>query len=249
MLVSICMATYNGGFLKEQMDSILDQRFEENKDVELEVIVIDDGSTDDTLEILASYHDPRIKILEHKKHRKYKYYAKLRAVTDNFTNAKNYAHGDYIFLSDQDDIWYPWKVDCTLTELRKKGGVVCTAFHTTFDKGPAPHKIEGIETYNFNTPFFSVKTFGIYGFSLGMDKKELDYILPFPSKIPAHDTYIAYASRARHHLHFLNRPCAIHRYFAESASAMQKDHDPLAIKLLFRIILYCSVLWRLILKK
>lgn len=116
------MATYNGGtFLKEQMDSILDQRFEENKDVELEVIVSDDGSTDDTLEILTSYHDPRIKILEHKKHRKYKYYAKLRAVTDNFANAINHAHGNNIFLSDQDDIWVSMENRLYTDRVTKEG--------------------------------------------------------------------------------------------------------------------------------
>ena len=57
------MATYNGAkYIKEQMDSILSQRFKENDNVELEIIVSDDGSTDDTISILESYHDSRIKI-------------------------------------------------------------------------------------------------------------------------------------------------------------------------------------------
>ena len=52
------MATYNGAkYIKEQMDSILSQRFKENDNVELEIIVSDDGSTDDTISILESYHD------------------------------------------------------------------------------------------------------------------------------------------------------------------------------------------------
>lgn len=41
------MATYNGAkYIKEQMDSILSQRFKENDNVELEIIVSDDGSTE-----------------------------------------------------------------------------------------------------------------------------------------------------------------------------------------------------------
>lgn len=61
MLVSICMATYNGGkFIREQVDSILNQEFTENEGVEIELVVSDDGSTDDTIQILESYHDPRI---------------------------------------------------------------------------------------------------------------------------------------------------------------------------------------------
>lgn len=69
------MATYNGAkYIKEQMDSILSQRFKENDNVELEIIVSDDGSTDDTISILESYHDSRIKIFHHKNYSKYKYF-------------------------------------------------------------------------------------------------------------------------------------------------------------------------------
>ena len=67
MLISICMAAYNGAkYLREQVDSILNQEFTENKDVEMELVVSDDGSTDDTLKILESYGDSRIKIFHHK---------------------------------------------------------------------------------------------------------------------------------------------------------------------------------------
>lgn len=123
MLVSICMATYNGGkYIKEQMDSILAQEFKENPDAEMEIVVSDDGSTDDTLQIVEAYHDPRIRIVHHVHHRKYKYYKTLRTVTDNFVNAINNSRGEYIFFTDQDDVWYPWKVDRQLTCLRNWGG-------------------------------------------------------------------------------------------------------------------------------
>lgn len=73
-LVSVCMATYNGGkYIREQVDSILNQEFKENPNVELELVVSDDGSTDDTIQILEAYHDPRIKIFAHKDKKKYKY--------------------------------------------------------------------------------------------------------------------------------------------------------------------------------
>ena len=50
------MATYNGAkYIKEQMDSILSHRFKENDNVELEIIVSDDGSTDDSLNKLLKY--------------------------------------------------------------------------------------------------------------------------------------------------------------------------------------------------
>lgn len=123
MLISICMATYNGGnYIREQMDSILAQEFKENPDTEMEIIISDDGSTDETLQILEAYNDPRIKIIHHNKHKNYQYYKTLRKITDNFVNAIDNAKGEYLFLSDQDDIWYPWKVDRQLTQLKNWGG-------------------------------------------------------------------------------------------------------------------------------
>lgn len=117
------MATYNGGkYIREQMNSILTQEFLENKNTEMEIIVSDDGSTDNTLQIIESYHDPRIRIVYHKEHKKYHYLNATRATTANFEYAMQHAKGDYIFLSDQDDVWYPWKVDIQLTQLKKMGG-------------------------------------------------------------------------------------------------------------------------------
>lgn len=128
--------------------------------------------------------------------------------------------------------------------IKEQGGVNCCAFDTTFDKGSAPHKIIDQIKYDWSIPFFSLKTFGIYGFSMGISRSELKYILPFPSRIPAHDTYIAYSARWRHKLHFINHPCALHRFMADSASALKKRHDPLLIKILFRVNIYFSVIWR-----
>lgn len=124
MLVSVCMATYNGGkYIKEQVDSILAQEFKENKDVEMEIVVSDDGSTDDTLRILEAYRDERIKIFRHTNPtRKYKYFNASRACSRNFENAMRHAEGDYIFLADQDDVWYPNKMDLQLLKLVNAGG-------------------------------------------------------------------------------------------------------------------------------
>ena len=56
------MATYNGErYLREQIDSILNQEFKENSDLELELVISDDNSTDNTLRIIESYHDSSIK--------------------------------------------------------------------------------------------------------------------------------------------------------------------------------------------
>lgn len=60
------MATYNRAkYLQEQIDSILNQDLSAYPNAELEIIVSDDMSTDNTIKILEDYHDERIKIFLH----------------------------------------------------------------------------------------------------------------------------------------------------------------------------------------
>lgn len=90
------MATYNGElFIREQLDSILTQTF-----CDWELIVCDDGSSDQTLSILQEYanSDSRIKIYQNEVNLGFK---------QNFEKAIGLCIGEYIALCDQDDIWYP----------------------------------------------------------------------------------------------------------------------------------------------
>ena len=96
-MISVCMACYNGEkFIQEQVDSIICQL-----GLDDELIISDDGSNDRTLDILFSYEDSRIKILHNRA---------CHGFVGNFENALSHAKGDYIFLSDQDDIWKKEKV-------------------------------------------------------------------------------------------------------------------------------------------
>ena len=59
-MISVCIATYNGErFIREQVDSILRQLSSDD-----EIIVSDDGSTDDTISIINSIDHKRIRIIE-----------------------------------------------------------------------------------------------------------------------------------------------------------------------------------------
>src|SRR5476649_2579474 len=93
-LVSIALCTYNGArFLSQQLDTLVNQTYRP-----IEIIVVDDCSTDDTFAILTEYAGryPNFKI--------YRNDVKL-GFTANFEKAVKLCTGDLIALCDQDDLW------------------------------------------------------------------------------------------------------------------------------------------------
>lgn len=99
MSISVCMATYNGAkFLTQQLESIIPQLNEED-----ELVIVDDCSTDNTLRIIQSTNDFRIKIFLNETNRGHVY---------SFGRALELASNDIIFMSDQDDIWLEGRITC-----------------------------------------------------------------------------------------------------------------------------------------
>ena len=97
-MVSVCMATKNGAkFIREQLDSILAQL-----DPSDEIIISDDASTDETISLIESYNDNRIRLLKNKL---------SVGISRNFEISLNVSKGEFIFLADQDDVWAPNKVE------------------------------------------------------------------------------------------------------------------------------------------
>ena len=95
--MSVCVASYNGAmYIEKQLHSILDQL--QSND---EVIIVDDCSFDDTVNIIESFKDSRIKLFKNTKN---------IGVVGTFNKALKNTNGDIIFLSDQDDEWLDNKV-------------------------------------------------------------------------------------------------------------------------------------------
>lgn len=115
MKLSVAMCTYNGElYLEKQLDSILNQILPVNQ-----IIICDDGSNDKTLPILKRYQslNPNlIAIIEN---------ATNLGSNKNFEKAISLCDGDYIFLSDQDDLWDKQKtkkiIDIFITNPEAEG--------------------------------------------------------------------------------------------------------------------------------
>ncbi len=101
MKVSIAMATYNGGkYLREQLDSFLAQTRLPD-----ELVITDDCSTDDTLAIIETFAATAPFEVRWERNEENLGY------TGNFNKALMKAAGDLVFLSDQDDVWFPEKLE------------------------------------------------------------------------------------------------------------------------------------------
>jgi glycosyltransferase involved in cell wall biosynthesis len=109
MIISVALCTYNGEkFIKEQIDSILNQTFPVD-----EIIICDDCSSDSTVTILEEYKGKKPELFKIHKNE-----TNLRS-NKNFEKAISLTTGDYIFLSDQDDIWRNDKVEKIMNVFSK----------------------------------------------------------------------------------------------------------------------------------
>lgn len=121
--VQILLATYNGArFLREQLDSLFSQTYQD-----FTLLVRDDGSKDDTLQIIADYQQQfpdKINLLKDN--------LKNVGATQNFGILLENATADYIFFCDQDDVWVNNKVEKSLKSIKmlefKNNSIPCMLY-------------------------------------------------------------------------------------------------------------------------
>ena len=179
--VSACMAAYNGsGFVEAQLHSILSQLKSED-----EVVVVDDGSTDDTLERVRRIGDMRIRLLKHERN---------AGVVATFEDALRSATGEILFLCDDDDLWAPTKVRRFLNlfaDLPEVG--VALSRVRLIDEHDQPIPDSRINRYGRFSPGFWRNLYinHYQGSAMAMRASLLGRVLPFPArKSFLHDAWI-----------------------------------------------------------
>lgn len=107
-LVSIIMPSYNtAAYISDSIRSILAQTYSD-----WELIIVDDCSTDDSAEVIRSFDDPRIILLENEKN-------SGAALSRNY--ALREAKGRWIAFLDSDDVWLPEKLEKQLSFMKDNG--------------------------------------------------------------------------------------------------------------------------------
>lgn len=221
------MATYNGGrYLREQVDSILIQLGEED-----ELIVSDDGSTDDTIGILKGYNDNRIHIFTNNNR---------KGVIGNFENAIRQAKGIYIFLADQDDLWLQGKVKKCVMALQNADLVLHDAAIWNGDKiiNDSFFKLRGVKHGYLK----NIVKNSYIGCCMAFNKKLKETVLPMP-EVAMHDMYIGLVGERRFKTVFLAEPLILYRRHGKNASATgEKSSFSRAYQLKYRIKMFLSTI-------
>ena len=215
------MAVYNGAsYLQEQIASVLPQLSHQD-----ELIISDDGSTDETPQIISNFKDPRIKYLENRG---------KKGVAGNFENGLKAATGTYIFLSDQDDIWFPEKVEKVMEKLQTFSCVLHNA--TLVDAQGNPSDQNLFHIYGTRPGFWkNLKRNTFVGCCMAFRRDILKYALPFPEKIKMHDMWIALISEKRANTALISEPLMYYRRHGHNASTTsQKSSFTLGYQLKYR---------------
>lgn len=240
--LSVALCTYNGAkYIEKQLSSILGQ----TRSVD-EIVVSDDNSTDDTLEIVEriAKSNPNVtfRIMKNKS---------SLGVCGNFKQAMECCSGDIIFLSDQDDEWLPEKVATTLSWFEQnpdKDVVFSNGYYMDDDGeefttqtmlqtvGIIPRSIRLFDK-GFDLELF-LQHNRATGAAMAMRRRSLEYITidvnaTTKNLLPLHDFQIALAAVSEHKLGIIDQPLIRYRVhtsqecgFGEWMSNPPTDNDP-----------------------
>ena len=184
--ISVALATFNGqSYIEEQLLSILNQTI-----IPFEIIICDDNSTDETLSLIETIakSNPLIKIYINQV---------TLGINLNFQKAISLCDGDFIALSDQDDIWKPEKLKIQLesilkfTDNREQGLLSVHDLSTISSHGEL--QIQSI--YRNRIPNIKPRQTLLFannywGCTMMFNKALKKLILPFPIEIHTHDHWI-----------------------------------------------------------
>ncbi|MBS1672464.1 MAG: glycosyltransferase [Actinobacteria bacterium] len=231
------MATYNGSaYLREQLDSILAELRPDD-----EVVIVDDASPDDTVSVIESYDDPRIRLFRNEQNRGY---------VRSFERAMNLATGEVLLLSDQDDVWIPGRRDA-LVAAASATGVAASNLLLLGSEEPLRSPLSGrpwlLRSADSARPMRNelrilAGDIPYFGCAMAIHRGSLGLVLPFPEGLTeSHDLWIATVANAARRMTHLEQATLYRRVHEENASSSR----PRGLRAALGSRLLLLRLWRL----
>jgi glycosyltransferase involved in cell wall biosynthesis len=234
MDVSVIMATFNGErYIRDQIESILCQMSESD-----ELIISDDGSNDNTVNIIKEYMniDGRLKLLK----------GPQSGYVKNFENALVHTHNSIIMFSDQDDIWLPNKFEEIINCFESNPTALLVAHNLYIATN------EEIAEHNYIKKFDECRkhVHGVlpniiysayFGCAMAFRRELKEIVLPFPTNLPMHDQWVACIAEYTSKCYYIDKPLIVHREHCSSTS----NPMPIKDKINSRIIMYHLVYQRI----
>ncbi|MCI8640276.1 MAG: glycosyltransferase family 2 protein [Clostridia bacterium] len=188
--IDVLLATYNGEkYLKEQIESILNQTYSN-----IRLIISDDGSTDNTREIIKEYKQKDKRVV-------YYFQENNLGYIKNFEFLLTKVENEIYMLSDQDDFWIPEKIEHTYKKLKDTNSDLVFTDLEVVDENLKQiypsyndymHLTRKIKKY-INSYRLEYLYNCVTGCTIMSRKKCIAKIIPIPltSKYAIHDTWIA----------------------------------------------------------
>ncbi|BFI97125.1 MAG: hypothetical protein RSP_26350 [Rhodanobacter sp.] len=210
-LISVAISIYNGErFLPLQMDSILAQQ-----DVRIEVVAVDDGSSDGSMEVLNAYaaRDPRVRVHANPGN---------LGPTRSFERALSLCRGEFLAPSDQDDLWHPAKLSRLLAAIGDRDMAYCDSLY--IDEAGTPigrHVSDDVEMLHGANPMQFVFANSASGHAMLLRRELFERACPLEPAL-YYDWQLALYAAAGAGIVHLDEPLVQFRRHAQAFSAIGK---------------------------
>jgi len=188
--IALCLCNPNEDFLQKQLESIENQTIQPT-----EIIVGDDSDNEIGLTVIRAWSDKTgipCKIIQNK----------IRlGISQNFSRVLSQTVGNYIFLCDQDDVWFPAKIEESLRHIMENedGGSTPVLFHTDLEIiddggsviGTSFMDKQRIRGGDQNQLGLLMLHNNVTGCSAALNRSLLEQVLPIPQEAVVHDWWIA----------------------------------------------------------
>ncbi|RXT04507.1 glycosyltransferase family 2 protein [Ammoniphilus sp. CFH 90114] len=220
--VDILLSTYNGSkYLNELLSSIINQTYKEWR-----LIIRDDGSTDDTMNLIRNYsekHPKKISII---------YDHRNLGPSLSFSELLKYCDANYIMFCDQDDVWLNNKIELTIEKmhlLEREFPSKPLLLHTDLlvvDEhlqliSKSFWHYQNLNSTNKNLNHLLVQNI-VTGCTMMINKRLKELACPIPNHAIMHDWWIGLVASLYSGIHHMNVPLILYRQHSENNTGAKK---------------------------